>query len=201
MNERGFRAQTQRKRDTDHLHCCFCDSVICPWRWYWHVIKRLKIARSWLTVLQQVTTLFQDRTTVILTLRVKKNNSCWALTVRGWTEIPTLSSSYIFFSPFPVSSQCPSFLMGSPLLFPAVFVSCLETRAAVQFERSFFLFTGVIWEVRRLQGQQIDVEDRCWGNLNNIIHFGVWLMYSYIPWFPLHLCLTALKLHKLVYLH
>lgn len=133
MNERGFRAQTQRKRDTDHLHCCFCDSVICPWRWYWHVIKRLKIARSWLTVLQQVTTLFQDRTTVILTLRVKKNNSCWALTVRGWTEIPTLSSSYIFFSPFPVSSQCPSFLMGSPLLFPAVFVSCLETRPSMYF--------------------------------------------------------------------
>lgn len=51
----AFHVQAHRKLKAGHLKCCGCGSMTCPWCWYWHVIKRLKIARSWLTVLQQVT--------------------------------------------------------------------------------------------------------------------------------------------------
>lgn len=122
----GPRAQTHRKLKAVHLHCCYCDSMTSPWCWYWHLIKRLKIARSWLMVLQQVTSLGSAG-----------SHSAWGekkplldIYVEGvnWRTNPHLLP--LFFSPFPVSSQCLPF--SRPLWWDPLFC--------------FLLFVWVAWK-------------------------------------------------------
>lgn len=41
----NYRSFFRVKLEAGHLKRCCCDSMTRPWCWYWHVIKRLKIAR------------------------------------------------------------------------------------------------------------------------------------------------------------
>ncbi|KAM7382518.1 hypothetical protein PAMP_002245 [Pampus punctatissimus] len=83
--------------------------------------------------------------------------------LQGQVETGPQPSGYcaaFFTAMVQVKHSLPSFftapLMGSPLLFPAVCASCLETVAAVQLAGIFFLFTGVTGGVGGLRGQHMD---------------------------------------------
>lgn len=112
---------THRKFQAVQLHCCY-NSVTCPWCRYWRVIKRLKIAESWLTVL------CSDRLAAVLTEDLR------AITPAGhsrggrgvnWRTSPLLSS--LVFPPlFPVSLVNAFFFQGPSDGIPPSVSCCLR---------------------------------------------------------------------------